>query len=364
MSFKVPTIAVLGSHSALDVCAGAKKYGLKTLVICQKGREATYANYYHSQEKIGCVDQCIVLAKFSDVLSTKVQRQLKSLNAIFIPHRSFEVYLNFNYKAIENNFKVPIFGNRWLLKIEERGVSPNQYDLLKKASIPFPKQFSKPNTIDRLCLVKVLEAERGFERAFFLVKNYKDFQKQVTKKLAAGVFSKKELSHAIIEEFVVGVQVNFNFFYSPLLQRLELLGTDARRQTNLDGILRAPACYQDQILSCESIKYEEAGHVAVTVLESLLEPAFGLGERFVTVSKKLFPPGVIGPFALQTLITPGPPKKEIIVIDVSPRMPGSPGISATPYSSYLYGKPVSVGERIAIEIKAALKQQKLCNILT
>ena len=33
------TIAVLGSHSALDVCRGAKDEGFKTLVIVQKGRD-------------------------------------------------------------------------------------------------------------------------------------------------------------------------------------------------------------------------------------------------------------------------------------------------------------------------------------
>jgi len=40
------TIAVLGSHSALDVCRGAKDLGFKTLVVVQKGRDKTYAKYY------------------------------------------------------------------------------------------------------------------------------------------------------------------------------------------------------------------------------------------------------------------------------------------------------------------------------
>jgi 5-formaminoimidazole-4-carboxamide-1-(beta)-D-ribofuranosyl 5'-monophosphate synthetase len=67
-----------------------------------------------------------------------------------------------------------------------------------------------------------------------------------------------------------------------------------------------------------------------------------------------YPPGIIGPFALQSIMIPGPPKKDIIVIDVSPRVPGSPGISATPYSGYLYGQSISVGKRIAMEIKEAV----------
>lgn len=89
-----------------------------------------------------------------------------------------------------------------------------------------------------------------------------------------------------------------------------------------------------------------------------------LGERFVKASQKLVPPGIIGPFALQTIIIPGPPKKEIIVIDVSLRMPGSPGIFARPYSGYLYGQSMSVGRRIAKEIKKAIKQNKLSLLIT
>lgn len=357
------TIGVLGSHSALDICRGAKDEGFRTLVVAQKNREKTYAKYYKSENGMGCVDECIIVKKFSDILKKDLQKQLLAKNIIFIPHRSFEAYLHFDYKAIENKFKVPLFGNRMLLKIEERGVSPNQYDLLEKAHILLPKRFNTPQNIDRVCIVKVLEKARGFERAFFLVENYDDYKKQVDHKLSEGVFTKEQLDASVIEEFIVGVQVNFNFFYSPLTKKLELLGTDTRRQTNIEGLTKIPQVYQ-QVLEKVEIKYEEAGHIAVTVLESLLEQAFELAERFVAASKQLVQPGVIGPFALQTIITPGPPKKEIIVIDVSPRMPGSPGIIATPYSQYLYGKSISVGRRIAMEIKRAIKLGKLDLLIT
>ena len=56
------TIGVLGGHSALDVCRGAKKYGFKTIAVCQKGREKTYTNYFKSRKDgRGCVDNTIVL---------------------------------------------------------------------------------------------------------------------------------------------------------------------------------------------------------------------------------------------------------------------------------------------------------------
>jgi len=358
------TIATFGSHSALDICRGAKDEGFKTLVICQKGREKTYETYYRTAGKTGCVDDCLVLDYFKDILKPEIQKKILSKKIIFIPHRSFEVYLKFDYESIEKRFKLPIFGNKYLLKIEERGKRPNQYDLLERARIRFPKQYSDPKKIDRLCLVKVLEKERGFERAFFLVENYKDYRKQAEEKLKTGVFTRKQLDEAVIEEFIVGVQVNFNFFYSLLTKRLELLGTDTRRQTNIEGLNKLLAPYQKETLEKLSVKYEEAGHIAVTVLESLLEDAYLLGEKFVEASQEMVPPGIIGPFALQTIITPGPPKKEIIVVDVSPRMPGSPGISTTPYSGYLYGQSMSVGRRIAKEIKNAIKLHKLPLLVT
>lgn len=358
------TIATLGSHSALDICRGAKDLGFHTLVICQKGREGIYHTYYKTHGKTGCVDECLILEKFSDILEESVQKKLRKKNAIFIPHRSFEVYLKFDYRSIEQEFKIPIFGNRFLLKIEERGKQPNQYNVLQKANIKYPRQFSEPKDIDRLCLVKVLEKERGFERAFFLVDSYEDYKKQTKQKLKQRIFTLPQLKESVIEEFIVGVQVNFNFFYSPMSHGLELLGTDARRQTNIEGFTKVTVNNQSELLKRMPVKYEEAGHIAVTVLESLLEDAFAIAKRFVTATKELIAPGIIGPFALQTIIVPGPPKKEIVTIDVSPRMPGSPGISATPYSRYLYGTSLSVGNRVAMEIKNAVQCGRLHELIT
>ena len=209
-----------------------------------------------------------------------------------------------------------------------------------------------------------MEKEREYERAFFFAESYEEYQIGVTQGLGLGKFTKEQIKAAVIEEFIVGVQVNFNFFYSPINKRVELLGTDTRRQTNIEGLTKLPALYEEEVIKKIGIKYEEAGHLAVTVLESLLEDAFELGEKFVKASQKLIPPGVIGPFALQTVITPGPPKKEIIVFDVSPRMPGSPGIFSTPYSGYLYGQNISMGKRIAMEIKKALEKNCLKDVIT
>ena len=87
---------------------------------------------------------------------------------------------------------VPIYGTRGMLKLEERDVPKNQYYLLDKAGIRYPKIYSSPEDIDRLVIVKVNEAIRGYERAFFYATNFKDYQKkskilkQIGEHLSAG----------------------------------------------------------------------------------------------------------------------------------------------------------------------------------
>lgn len=357
------TIAVLGSHSALDVCRGAKDLGFKTLVVVQKGRDKTYSKYYKSQDGLGCVDEVIELEKFSDILKPEIQKELIKRNCIFIPHRSFEVYIN-DYNAIEKKFKIPMFGNRYLLRYEERINKPNQYDLLEKAKIKFPKIFKKASEIDRLVIVKAQQKNVSFERGFFFASSPKEFEIEAKRRVDYGFISKEGLENAVIEEFIVGTAVNFNFFYSPITKILELVGTDTRRQTNLDGFLRLPAPQQVEALKHMDVTFKEMGHTAITLPESLLEEAFAIGERFVSVTQQEVKPGIIGPFALQALIRPVFPELEIVVYDVSPRMPGSPGIFATPYSGYLYGQNISMGERVAMEIKEAVEKGELEKVVT
>jgi 5-formaminoimidazole-4-carboxamide-1-(beta)-D-ribofuranosyl 5'-monophosphate synthetase len=111
------------------------------------------------------------------------------------------------------------------------------------------------------------------------------------------------------------------------------------------------------------MRLEEAGHIATTLTESMLEKAFAMGERFVAATAAEYRPGVIGPFALQCIIAAGPPK-EFVCYDVSLRIPGSPGTRYTPYSAYRWGRDVSVGERIAMEITMARDTNRLEDVLT
>lgn len=373
------TIGVLGGHSALDVCHGAKKYGFKTLVVCQKGREKTYDRYFRTRDSRGCVDQTIILDAFKDIVKEEVQNDLKKENTIFIHNRYFWVYCDF--EKIENDFQIPIFGSRSLVKLEERDQPKNQYYLLEKARIRTPKVIRKANEIiaektlkkrfdehfaayGGPLLVKAHEKIRSYERDFFAVNSFDDFEDKRSQKIESGLTASAIIDSAMIEEFALGAQININFFYSPLTEELELMGTDLRRQTNLDGFLRLPAREQNEIASIIKPKMIETGHIACTVKESLLEKFFEIGERFVETIAKEVPPGIIGPFALQGAVTAEEGREDIVIFDVSMRIPGSPGTRFTPYSAYLYGENISYGERIAKEIRDAIELKRLDFLLT
>ena len=100
------------------------------------------------------------------------------------------------------------------------------------------------------------------------------------------------------------------------------------------------------------------------VASNTAQKIFKLGEQFIETCKQEHPPGIIGPFALQGAIASEQGKEVPIIFDVSMRIPGSPGTSSTPHTSYLYGDSISYGERIAMEIQQAIKENKLDSICT
>ncbi len=121
-------IGVLGSHSALEIGHGAKQEGFEVVVVCQRGREKTYTKHYKN-----LFDHVILVDKFADMTLDENQEKMRELNTIFVPNRSFSVYIG--YDTIENDFMVPMLGNRRLLRTEERDSLRNQYYLLEKAGI-------------------------------------------------------------------------------------------------------------------------------------------------------------------------------------------------------------------------------------
>ena len=340
------TVAVLGSHSALEIMDGAKDEGLRTAVVCERGREGPYRRFSR------LADEIIVLDSFGDMLGEATQERLRSLNAVVVPHRSLTAYLG--YDAIEGSLRVPMFGNRAMLRAEERSEERGQYHLLRSAGIRYPRVYESPDDIDGPAIVKVMESGRPLERAFFTVQSPSEYSRVAEEKISAGIVSEDGLASASIEELVIGAYLNFNYFCSPGSKEVDFVGIERRIQTNVDGFTSLPATQQQGLLQGEigvQLQNIEVGHTPASVRESLLGRVFEAGDRFAGAAAREYPPGVIGPFSLQSVVTRD---LEIVVYDASLRVPGNPILATTsPYTKYKYGETFGIGRRIAMDIRAA-----------
>lgn len=346
-------VGVLGSHSALEIGYGAKQEGLETVVVCEQGREEIYQHAYRN-----LFDHLIIVEKFSDIADPDVQQRLRDLNTVFVPNRSFACYVG--YSRIEEEFLVPLMGNRYMLRAEERTAARNQYYLLDRAGLRRPRVFSNSAEIDRPVIVKVQESERRQERAFFFASSPATFDEAAAQAIAEGRIRQEDLDAALIEEYVQGALFNANFFFSPLTDEIDLLGFDRRIQTDLDGLLRMPA--REQLQVSDRPQNIEIGHSGVTLRESQLAGIWQAGKRFIDACRPEYPPGIIGLFALQGSITR---QLEFIVFDVSLRIPGCPCVETTsPYMKYKYLKEVGPGRRVAMEIINAVQERSLARIST
>jgi len=347
------SIAVLASHSALDVLDGARDEGFRTIAIAKRGRERPYVEF-------PVVDRLVVVDDFRDILRGDVQEILRSESSVFVPNRSFAVYVG--YDAIEEGFKIPVFGNRWLLRWEERVGDKNYYRILDKAGIKRPRVYSSVDDVDRPVIVKIPEAVRRAERGFFIARDRDDLLRRARKLAEAKLIRLEDLGSCSIEELVLGAHFNANYFYSVIRGRLEIHSVDRRIQSDLDGILRLPAWAQLEI-GVEP-RMVEVGHEPATLRESLLERVFEIGYRFVEACRSLAPPGVIGPFTLQLVVTP---ELDLVVYDVAPRIGGGTNIYmglGSQYSKLYFGRPISMGRRIAIEVREAIEQGRLSEVVT
>jgi len=367
-----PVVATVGSHSALDIADGAASEGLATLVLAQAGRDATYTKYFRSTRgppgfpRRGCVDEVWTYPKFAELAAPAVQERLRRKGAVLVPNRAFSSYLPLS--VIEDEFRVPIVGSRSLLRIEERTERENYYTLLQKAGIPTPTRLAGPDAIDRLAIVKLPHATRRLERGFFTAASPKEYREKTERLLARGTILPEDLRTARIEEYILGPVFNFNYFFSPLVPRsegLELLGVDERRESDLDGLVRLPAAQQLELSESARIpEYTVVGHGTLTVRESILDEVYRLGEKFVDAARERYPPGILGPFCLQTCLDRN---GHATVFDVAARIGGGTNVHLAlghPYGNALWRTPMSTGRRIALEIRRAASEGRLEEIVT
>ncbi len=338
------TIATLGSHCALQVLKGAKDEGFRTLVVTERKRERFYRRFRF-------IDDFLVLNKFADITKPNSISFLKKRDAVIIPHGT--LISEVGTEEVENELHVPIFGNRNILRWEaDRELKEK---LTREARLRSPKTFSSPDKIDRLVIAKLPGARGGL--GYFLASDERSYRKSLKELQRKGVIGKN--TPVFIQEYVVGVPVYFQYFNSILKNELEFFGIDRRYETTVDAIGRIPAKYQKGLLP----SYIVVGNSPLVLRESLLEEAYQMGERFVNAVKKLVPPGMIGPFCIEGVYNED---AEFVTFEFSARIVAGTNlyISGSPYFSLIYDEPMSMGRRIALEIKNGIKRKSLGKLLT
>jgi len=445
--YEKPVTLVTGSHSALDARLGARNYGLKTVIYTTKERAIIYLQNpivgepneiieklpEVTRRDMTCVfdpkdlkkngdwkNALLILDQYSDII--KYVDDLADLECLQIPNRAFSVYVggDEHCSTIEDKFEVPMVGSRRLLKIENRGqVERDYYWFAEKAGIPYPKSYKFDvyasgirfkEYVDEPILLKAEHARRRLERDFIFASNSNDLEKKVEKEVRLGNLNAECLKSARVEQVVLGPHANFNLFFSPLnaeeewgdvddtyakLYNMslkdarvclanELLSIDERRETILDGLKRLPVDVQQKIKKVPS--FEVTFHLAMSMRESLLKDVHKFANAFLLNTQKYEPPGIIGAWCLQTLVTWGKaPGKAVeyglydvpegeetymhvpVTQDVALRHGGGTNVHmgvGSQYANAKYNRKMSMGDRIALEIKRAKEKGMLEEIVT
>jgi len=329
----------MGSHSALQILKGARDEGMRNLVICKRGAERPYKSY-------GVADEILTIPDWS-AWDAALEADLRQRNAIIIPHGSFIAYMG--HERVQK-MNVLYYGTKEILQWESDRLLERQW--LEKAGLLLPRVFQKPEDIDCSVIVKFHGAAGGF--GYFIAKNAEQFYEVKNRKYP-------EQNDFVIQEYIVGVPLYAHYFYSPITKELEIMSFDKRYESNADSIGRIKA--EDQLAANIHTSYTIVGNIPVVVRESLLPEFFAMGERVVAESQKLHAgKGLFGPFCLECIVTR---KLQIYVFEISARIVAgtNPFIEGSPYTALKYKEPMSTGRRIARDIKMAIEQGRLNEVL-
>jgi len=342
---KPVTIATLGSHCSLQVLKGAKDEGFKTLLVSERRRLGLY-------KRFDFIDEILEVDRFSEIMGDRCGRRLKQSNAVLIPHGT----LISQMKSDEiEKIDTPIFGNKWILRWEADREMKEK--LMKEAGLRTPQAVKSKDDIDGLCIVKLHGAAGG--RGYYLAWDRASFEEGARRLISQKAIRGEE--DLYIQEFIRGVPVYLQYFYSPVTDSLELLGIDRRYESDIDGLGRIPA--RQQLGAGAEPSYNVIGNLPLVLRESLLDEVYKMGGSFVRASERLVPPGMPGPFCLEGVYDS---EGRFTTFEFSARIVAGTNLylDGSPYSGLLYDEPMSMGRRIAREIKTARKKGKLQKVVT
>jgi 5-formaminoimidazole-4-carboxamide-1-(beta)-D-ribofuranosyl 5'-monophosphate synthetase len=340
-------IGTLGSHSALNIFKGAKEEGFRTVCICKEKDAIMY-------RKFPLVDEMIIVKDFTELLNEELQAKLRRLNVVLIPHGSFTAYLS--TEELTNSLRVPMFGNRQLLHWEAN--RKEQEEWLRQAGLRLPATFKTPEEIDRLIIAKLPGAKGG--RGYFLANSSESFYKKSKEMVKRGLLKQEDVGRIHLQEYALGVNVYPSYFSSIIKDDVEFLAVDRRYESAVDAIGKIPASEQLEI--DVNPTYTIVGNFPIVLRESLLPELMRMGDSVHKKARELAPPGIIGAFCLETVITDD---LKIYTFEISARIVAGTniGIGTSPYAYLKYGRDMYMGRRIALELKEAREQGRLGEVL-
>lgn len=340
------TIATLASHSSLQIVHGAKAEGFRTALVVLRSRYWFYSQFSH------LVDRFVVVDSWRELCSERVISELRRLSAVFVPHGSYVEYVGLDCAT---NLPLPIFGLRSLYRVEADQRA--KVALLREAGIPTPRVYRVGEEFEELVIAKLPGAKGG--RGYFIAKSPQEVVRRVEELVRSGLV--EEPTEVILQEYLVGVTAYFHYFHSPVLGRTEILGADIRYESDVDGLRRIPAPLALE-LKLEPT-FTVVGNIPLVLRESLLPEVLELGMKFVRVTQEKLPPGIVGPFCLESVISRD---LGIRVFEFSGRIVAGTNlyIDGSPYSYLYWGEPMSTGRRIARELKLAVERGQLTRVVT
>jgi len=109
--------------------------------------------------------------------------------------------------------------------------------------------------------------------------------------------------------------------------------------------------------------YNVVGNIPLVLRESLLAEVYAMGEKFVATAKRLIPPGMTGPFCLEGVYDR---EGEFTTFEFSARIVAGTNlyVEGSPYSDLIFAEPMSMGRRIARELKIANKKGRINEVIT
>jgi len=338
-------IATLGSHCALQVLKGAKDEGFDTVLVCEKKRESLYRRF-------NFIDKMILVDSFLEISETKCQSVLEENKSILIPHGTLIAQLESD--RIES-IKTPMFGNKHILRWESDRKLKEQ--LMKDANLDVPKSISDPNDIDGLVIAKRHGAAGG--KGYFIASSTEEYNKKRDLLIEQKLIRNDD--DLYIQEYTSGVLAYLQFFYSPLKKELEFFGVDKRHESDIEGLARIPA--KNQLDTDTVSSFNVIANSPLVLRESLLDNVYQMGESFVKSSLKLIPPGMNGPFCIEGVYDEN---AHFRTFEFSARIVAGTNIfmNGSPYTTLIYNEPMSMGRRIAREIKQAEIENKISEITT